>query len=96
MALKVGDRQQMIYQVTDHGPFWMVDDEERCLSILSLWLWWVGSAIICYFYHFSYLYMPLYWFYAFSAEFMFESKPARSDFWRKYCEIKRNKIRYLF
>ena len=60
MSLKVGDRKQMIYQVTDHGPFWMMDDEERRLSILSLQFWRVGSDIICYFYNFSYLRMPLY------------------------------------
>ena len=37
----------MVYQATDHGPFWMMDDEERRLSILSLQFRRVGSAIIC-------------------------------------------------
>ena len=46
------------------------------LSILSPQFWRVGSANICYFYNFSYLYMPLYQFYTFSTAFMFESKPA--------------------
>ena len=32
MILKVGDRQQMVYQETDHGPFSMMDDEEYRLS----------------------------------------------------------------
>ena len=36
-----------------------------------------GIAIICYFYHFSYISIPLYQFYTFSTEFMFKSKPAR-------------------
>ena len=72
-TLKVGDRQKMVSQATDHGPFWMMDDEERRLSIPSLQFRRVGSAIICYFYHFSYLYMPSYQFYTFSTAFMFES-----------------------
>ena len=54
-----------------------MDDEERRLSILSLQFWRVGSAIIRYFYNFSYLYMPFYQFYTFSTAFMFESKSAR-------------------
>ena len=55
-----------------------MDDEEHHLSILSLRFWRVGSSIICYFYCFSYLYMPLYHLYDFSIAFMFVSKPARS------------------
>ena len=54
MTLKVGDRQQMVYQATGHGRFWMMDDEDRRLSILSLQFWWVDNAIICYVYRFSY------------------------------------------
>ena len=36
MNIKVGDLQQMVYQETAYGKFWMTDDEERHLSILSL------------------------------------------------------------
>ena len=46
MTLKVVDRQQMVYQANYHGPFWMIDDEERLLSILYVQFWRVGSAII--------------------------------------------------
>ena len=74
MTLKVGYRQQTVYQATDHGPFWMMDDEDRRLSFFSLQFWRVDSAIICYFYTFSYLYMLLYQLYAFSTAFMLESK----------------------
>ena len=49
MTLKVGERKQIVYQETDHGPFWMRDDEECRLSILSLHFRWVRSAIIFYF-----------------------------------------------
>ena len=59
MTLEVVERQQMVYQAIGHGPFWMMDDEDRRLGILSLQFWWVSSAIICYFNHFSYLYMEL-------------------------------------
>ena len=79
MTLKVGNRQQIIYQATDHVPFCMMDGEERHLNFLCLWFWQVGSVIICYDYHFSYLYMPLYQFYAFSRQYIFESKPSRMD-----------------
>ena len=74
MTLTVGDRKQMVYQATDHGPFWMMDYEERRLGVLSLRFWRACSAIICYFYNLSYLYMNLNQFYAFSVVFMFESK----------------------
>ena len=46
MTLRVGGRQQMVYQATDHGSFWVMGDEERYLSILSLQFWRVGNAII--------------------------------------------------
>ena len=79
MTLKVDNRQQMIYQATNHVPFFMMNDEERHLSIFSLWFWRVGSVIICYFYHFSYLYMTLYQFYAFSRPYIFEINPYHMD-----------------
>ena len=53
MALKVGDLQQMLYQETYHGPFWIMDDKERHMSILNLQFWRVDSAIIYYFIIFS-------------------------------------------
>ena len=53
----------------------MMDDEERRESILSLQFLCVGTAIIYYIYRFSYLYIPLYQFCAFSTEFMFKIKP---------------------
>ena len=66
-----------VYHKTDQGHFWMMDNEDRCLSILSRRFWRERSAITCYFYRFSYLYMSLYQFYTLSTAFMFESKPAR-------------------
>ena len=66
----------MVYPETDYGPFWIMDDDERRLSIFSLRFWRVKSAIICYFYNVSYLYMPLYQFYNLSTAFMFKIKPA--------------------
>ena len=77
MTLRVGNRQQMVYEATDHGTCLMMDDEELHMSSLSLQFWRVRIAIICYFYHFSYLYLPLDQFYAFSTAFMFEIKLAR-------------------
>ena len=79
MTFKVGDRQHMVYQETDNGPVFMMDDEEYCLTIFSLQFWRVSSAIICYFYRFSYFYMPLYQFYAFSRASLYESKPFLMD-----------------
>ena len=69
----------MVYQATDCVPSWIMDDEERHLSNFSLRFWRVGSAIICYFYRFSYFYMPLYQFYAFSRASLYESKPFLMD-----------------
>ena len=34
MTLQVGNRQQMIFQATNHVPFCMMDDEERHLIIV--------------------------------------------------------------
>ena len=46
MTLKVGDRQKIVYQVTYHGPFWIMDYEERRLSIFfSLRFWRVNSDL---------------------------------------------------
>ena len=38
-----------VYQVNDHGLFWIMDDKELRLGILSIQFWWEGSAIISYF-----------------------------------------------
>ena len=48
-----------VYQVNDHGLFWIMDDKELRMSILSIQFWWEGSAIISYFFNLRYLYMPL-------------------------------------
>ena len=35
-----------VYQETDHGLFWIMDNKESCLSILSLQFWWDDSSIM--------------------------------------------------
>ena len=59
-----------VYQENYHDLFWMMDYEEHRMSIFSFQFWREGNDIICYFYNFSYLYMPLYQFYTFSTAFV--------------------------
>ena len=78
---------ETVYQATDCGLFWMVDDEECRLSFFSIQFLAVRECYYMLFYNFIYLYMPLYQFHTFSAACMLESKPAC-----RYCEVRQSPI----